>query len=346
MPRPKRGLTKPKPKAKSTERKKPQSPADAYFRGVFSIAAVAEQLVRFAMPAEVLAQVDLSTLSLAPDSFVNADLRKSLSDLIYTCRLKNGGMARICLLFEHKSHLPGRLIYPQMHRYLCGIQEDDVKQKRKHFTLTVPILFYHGAKKWNLRPLSAMYGPLPTDLSRFIPAFDILVVDLQKMSRQEMLAMQRTMVLRNIFLAMKNKWDDNFFKSHTNEFIIFADENMGEDILSYLLDATWGYIQNVTTLKEEDIMEALTAAAATAPPKYRAKPKTLYQQLQEKYRRERQEGIQEGRQEATDTAIKKVMLNLPTFTDTQIALMFELPLERIQQLRAELKSEQPEQGTA
>ena len=103
-------------------------------------------------------------------------------------------------------------------------------------------------------------------------------------------------------------------------------------------------------------MEASTAAAAL--PKYRAKPKTLYQQLQEKYRRERQEGIQEGIREGiqisiangTDLSlvfsIKKVMLNLPTLTDAQIALMFELPLERIQQLRAELKSEQPEQGAA
>ena len=106
-------------------------------------------------------------------------------------------------------------------------------------------------------------------------------------------------------------------------------------------------------------MEALTAAA---PPKYRAKPKTLYQQLQEKYRRERQEGIKEGIQEGiregiqisiangTDLSlvfsIKKVMFNFPTATDAQIATMFELPLERIQQLRAELKSEQPEQGAA
>jgi len=80
----------PKPKSNApliddamSKRRRAPSPEDAYFRAVFSYVEVAVQLIRFQMPPELLEQLDLDTLELAPDSFVDAKLRKSLSDHRY-----------------------------------------------------------------------------------------------------------------------------------------------------------------------------------------------------------------------------------------------------------------------
>ena len=307
--------------------------ADAYFRAVFSITEVAQQLLRFKLPTGLLALLNLDTLALAPDSFVDQKLRKSLSDLVYTCHLKDGFVLRICLLFEHKSHPPGRLLYPQINRYIYGIQEEDVKQKRKEFTLTVPILFYHGAEAWSLQPLAELYGTLPEDLSRFVPTFDIVVVNLQEMSREEMLAMQDTMLLRNIFLVMKKAWDDKFFKAHVSEVAIFADENVSEDILFMLFDLTWFFIQQVSSFKEKELMDTITAL----PPKYGKRVKSTYQRIVESAEKR---GKLEGTDLGLDIAIKKIILGFPMLVDQEIADKMEVPLERVKKLREDLKTEQ------
>ena len=311
----------------------PPSPADAYFRAVFAVKEVAQQLVRFALRSELLERLDLSTLTLAPESFVDGKLRKSLSDLVYICRFKEGGTVRICLLFEHKSYPPGRLIYPQLNRYICGIQESDVKQKHSEFALTIPILFYHGEEEWTLKPVQNFYGNLPDGFSRFIPVFDVIVVNLQKMSRAEILAMRDSMLLRNVFLVLKKAWDDNFFKQHISKIVIFADKNVREEILFLLFDLTWYFIQQVSTLKEQELMEAVT----TLPKKYGKRVKSTYEQIVETAAKR---GKAEGRQEGIDSAIKRLMQNLPSLSDPEIATMFEVPLERVQRLRTEVYNEQ------
>ena len=318
------------------------------------------------MPREQLEQLDLSTLTLASDSFVDARLRKSLSDLVYTCGLKNGGTARICLLIEHKSQWPGRLIYPQMNRYICGIQEEDVKQKRTEFTLTIPILFYHGAESWNQQPLLHLYGPLPEGMERFVPAFDFVVVDVQKMSREAILTMYGTMALRNIFLVMKKRWDDNFFKGHFSDIVIFVDENMSQELRDSLFELTWQFIEHISSLTEKDIMEVVTAL----PPKYGKRVKSTYQQILESADKKAQAKVKaaaekaraaakaevekakaeakaktekakaEGKAEGQRDAVKQAMLNLPQFSDMEIAETFNVPLEQVQGLRAEIKKEQ------
>jgi predicted transposase YdaD len=74
---------------------------DEYFKGTFSIIEVATQLIKYIVPQKVLAQLDLATLELANESHVDENLRKSLTDLVYVCRRKDGSLARICFLFEH-----------------------------------------------------------------------------------------------------------------------------------------------------------------------------------------------------------------------------------------------------
>jgi hypothetical protein len=54
------------------------------------------------LPPEVVAMTDWSTLELAPGSFVDEALRETLTDLLFSVRIR-GREARLYLLFEHQS---------------------------------------------------------------------------------------------------------------------------------------------------------------------------------------------------------------------------------------------------
>ena len=144
---------------------------------------------------------------------------------------------------------------------------------------------------------------------------------------------------------------------------------MSQELCDSLFELTWQFIQHISTLTEKDIMEVVTAL----PPKYGKRVNSTYQQMmesaakkakamveaeakavgrqegrQEGWQEGRQKGRQEGRQEGVligtdlglNIAIKKAMLNQPAFTDLQIAELLDVSLERVQNIRAELKNEQ------
>jgi predicted transposase/invertase (TIGR01784 family) len=275
-------------------------PFDAYFKSVFAVIEAARQLIEYALPKAVLSKINLDTLALATDTYIDEHLRKSLSDLVYTCDCEDGQKARICVLFEHKSSHPGRMVYSQLGRYLTGAQEEDVKQGREAFTLTIPILFYHGEDVWNPKPLRLLYGDVPDELVRFIPAFDFVVVNLQEKSREELLEMREFSLLRNIFLAMKRAWDDDFFREHYRDIIIFVDENVREEALLLLFELTWLFIQHISSLKTEDFMEIATAL----PQPQEQRAKTVIEQFIE-------EGMEKGMEKGVEMSILRILRKQP-----------------------------------
>ena len=57
-----------------------------------------------ALPKHIIGLLDLSTFKRLPDSYVSAELEKTMSDVVYTCQRKDGkGSVAVCLLVEHKS---------------------------------------------------------------------------------------------------------------------------------------------------------------------------------------------------------------------------------------------------
>ena len=327
-----------------------QHPHDAYFEQVFKIIPVVKQLIKQRIPATQLALLDLDTLELSTESFVNDDLKESFSDLIYTCKTKGGEESvRICLLFEHKSQSTGRKIYIQLLRYLLGIQSEDLSQERPVFTLSIPILFYHGKSEWVPGPLREQYGAVPAELKGYIPHFDLIFISLRDMSDEALFAMQDSLLLRNIFLTLKHAKDDNFFRQHYQKVFIFADENVSEENLLLLFKSTFLYVQIVSSLTKEEIMQMVQ----TLPPQYERTAKSTYEQFVEEgiekgmkqgiekgmkqgMEKGRAEGREEGREEGMENIILNLMSNRPTLTDQEIADMLGVRLQLVVQVRKKL----------
>jgi hypothetical protein len=78
------------------------APHDALFKAVFSQAELAAEELRCVLPPELVAQMDLTSLTLEAGSFVDEELREQHTDLLYSVQLA-GRPARVYVLFEHQS---------------------------------------------------------------------------------------------------------------------------------------------------------------------------------------------------------------------------------------------------
>ena len=227
-----------KTRARARSSRKVSTPHNNYFQSVVAIREVAVELLQVALPAEQFGKLNLATLQLAPSTFIDSKLRGSLSDLTYTCEYHDGQKIRVCILLEHKREKPTRALLLQLLRYLLGILEEDEKQRRKEFTLTIPIVFYHGTETWEPKFLRDLFAHLPEELLYYVPDFDFQVVNVQAMSDAQIEAMHHTLLLRNILLAMKHTRDDNFYRQNFGKVVIFEAENVREDILKLIVQLT------------------------------------------------------------------------------------------------------------
>ena len=80
------------------------NPHDRFFKEAFSYPEAVNDFVRFYLPADVVKQINISSLQLEKDTFVDENLCKYYSDLIYSINLHDGRTAYVYILFEHKSY--------------------------------------------------------------------------------------------------------------------------------------------------------------------------------------------------------------------------------------------------
>lgn len=59
------------------------TPHDCFFRENFGRPAIGQDFLRGQLPAALLAEVDLTTLTIAKDTYVSPELRQVYSDLVY-----------------------------------------------------------------------------------------------------------------------------------------------------------------------------------------------------------------------------------------------------------------------
>ena len=180
------------------------NPHDKFFKATFGKPEVAASFLTHYLPAEVLAELELSTLKPEKDSFIDAALQEHFSDLLYSVQLKNGGQAFVYLLFEHKS-TPEELVALQLLRYEVQIWEKMARQPSKKLPPILPLVIYHGRQQWQVaRNFGAVIDwQAAAALRRFVPEFEYHLVDLSAFSEEEIrgiaLARVGLLVLKYVF---------------------------------------------------------------------------------------------------------------------------------------------------
>lgn len=243
---------------------------DGLFKKTEEVLNNAVDFIKGTLPQEITQNIDFSTLELDKTEYRNEILSKFFSDLVYNCEYKGHKKIKITLLFEHKSS-PANFIQFQILKYMINIWEKQLSQN-KELTPVIPIIFYHGQQKWQIKSLHEYFPEIDATLLKFIPQMDLIFENTVNHSDDE--------IINNLFSREANKIMYLLLK-HFHEFE-YLEQNLlqilelGKDyfnteegfiflqtIISYLLSSTeltqeslQKYIGKVSKNGEEYMMTA------------------------------------------------------------------------------------------
>ncbi|MGH9832675.1 MAG: Rpn family recombination-promoting nuclease/putative transposase [Blastocatellia bacterium] len=180
------------------------TPHDSFFKRLFGDPAVAADFMRCYLPAEILSRLDLDTLELEKESFVDPELRQHFSDLLFRVKTVTQSEVFIYLLLEHKS-APEPWVAFQLLRYIVQFWERRRSQGCERLPLIIPIVFYHGQERWNvpLRLSALIESAGGAELLKYAPDYEYDLRDLSASAGAEIKGQPRLRtgleLLRHIF---------------------------------------------------------------------------------------------------------------------------------------------------
>jgi predicted transposase/invertase (TIGR01784 family) len=153
-------------------------PHDGYFKKLFEDKKQAQSFIENFLPETIKLHMDLTTIELEKDSFVDTELKKFFSDLIYRIKIKEK-VSYLYILIDHKSY-PDKWIAFNLARYVIKIWEREIK-KGKSLPAIIPCVFYHGRDDWKIGlRLSDLYQDVPFELKKYMLDFEYQLFDITK----------------------------------------------------------------------------------------------------------------------------------------------------------------------
>jgi len=176
------------------------NPHDKLFRKVWSDKEVATDFLQNYLPVKVCNQIDLNTLKIAKDTFIEKELKAFYSDLLYTVDFQTGPGC-VYLLFEHKSYAD-KLAPLQILEYMTQIWRLHLKQHPgTPLPPVIPLLLYHGRNQWIGRGFSDLMAEPSVMMPEYIPDFKYILLDLTQYSDREI---KGDLLCRAILLLFKH----------------------------------------------------------------------------------------------------------------------------------------------
>ncbi len=180
-------------------------PHDLFFKETFSNLEVAKNFIENYLPFEVLLAVDLNSLSVQKDSFINKNLKESHADLLFKANIA-GQEGYIYFLFEHKSY-KSHLIALQLLRYMVDIWDVKTrKDKTQVIPIIIPLVIYHGKHTWevvkSLSGLMPQYSGLSEHLKKYVPNYEFLLYDVSGVPPEDVKLRTQLEIALDIYRAL------------------------------------------------------------------------------------------------------------------------------------------------
>jgi hypothetical protein len=184
-----------------------RQPHDWLFKEIFSVPEHAASHLRSVLPAELVARLDWSTLSLESSRLQISGLDAKEADVLLSAQLA-GKPVLLYVVFEHQSsddpEMPLRML-----RYVVGVWSEYVKLHPATRTLppVIPCVLYHGPAPWKSPTdvasmvdvddaTRALLGPL-------IPSMHFLLDDLSARDPEQLTARESSAAVRLVLHALQ-----------------------------------------------------------------------------------------------------------------------------------------------
>ncbi len=276
-----------------------QNPHDKFFKEAFARPEVARDFLSRRLPSEVLAQLDLNTLQLQKDNFVDPALQEHFTDLLYQVSFKNSLTGFIYLLFEHKSY-NDRWTAFQLLRYMTRIWEQwHREQPDADLPLIIPMVIYQGRAKWAISPdFSALFTG-PNAFKQYWPDFAFELTDLSTYNETDI---KEELLLRVVLFTMRLINNKKLVPQLPEMFALIMRLMPRQTALEFL-DTVLRYVAYASdSVSGDDLRQALRKAL---PDKGAVIMSTLVREWLEEGR---ERGIREGRQEGLQEGLQEGVL--------------------------------------
>jgi len=160
-------------------------PHDKFFREVFSQEEYARDLLLATLPQGIVDLLDLQAIIVENTSMIDGVHSEQRSDLLIRTSM-GSSPALVYILVEHKSYADRWSVF-QLLKYMVRIWERERRKPNATTSLPtiIPVLFYHGTRKWRMPLDFSSYFISEEELKSHIPAFRPVMIDLQAMEDQD-----------------------------------------------------------------------------------------------------------------------------------------------------------------
>lgn len=320
---------------------KTTNPHDKLFREVWSDKAIAADFLQNYLPAKVRNQIDLNTLEIAKDSFIEKELKEYYSDLLYKVDLQ-AGPGYIYLLFEHKSYVD-KLTPLQLLAYMVKIWRLHLKQHPNALLPpVVPLFLYHGTNQWPWCKFSDLMDASGLILPEYTPDFQYILLDLTQYSDREI---KGALLCRAILLLFKHN-NEPYMRERLSTIFAMLDELKQSDNGFRFLEAIFRYMYSTINMPPDEIMEIAMQSMAsdkgglimTAAEKLRKEgfEQGIQQGVQQGVQQGIQQGIQQGLLEAIDLGL---LLRFEDQSQTLMKIISQIDdVDKLRAIKNALKS--------
>ena len=287
------------------------NPHDRFFREAFSRKELAAGFVREYLPVKFAGLIDIGSLEIVKDSYVDKELRQHYSDIVYKVKI-DGKPSYLYLLFEHKSYVDP-LVGFQLLRNMVKIWETYLKQERKarRLPLVVPLVIYHGQRKWQGDGRLGDLFEVDSAFRQYIPDFDAEVYDISHIPDQ---AIRGEVIGRALLLLLKYVQSPELLHSIPKIFELFDGLANSTRTTEYL-ELFFRYLMGTV---ESSKKEALVRQVAKTMKKGgQIMPSILEQAMREGVEKGIEEGMEKGMEKGIekgklDIAEKMIDMGMPT----------------------------------
>ena len=271
---------------------------DKFVKASFSDAERAIAFFEKFLPDQLLQVVNLSTLKPLQESYIQADLKEYFSDIVFevSCFENSEEKADIVLLFEHKSS-PDPYVLIQLGHYMFSHWIKCLRDKRLLKPI-IPVIYYQGKKKWNIKPFFYLLGVTSPQIIRYIPEVQHHFIALSSLS-DETISNIRNHLMAAAVMAQKNVFDMPTLADDLAKIFRLFPENAGA---GNFLETIFVYLLSAADIPKEEFIKALEYI----PNDIKKNIMTTYTRIKEEGKIEgKLEGKLEGKKESITEVILK-----------------------------------------
>lgn len=111
---------------------------------------------------------------------------------------------------------------------------EQARKQKQPPTLLIPVVIYHGKATWAYEPLPSYFGAVDAELSRFLPDFAYLLVNISRYSDEQILSFQNRFLATSLFL-MKHRTNEARLLAQRDRLFVWlentSDPERGSDYL-------------------------------------------------------------------------------------------------------------------